>query len=113
MCDCQSYNRPDLGGTVPERVLPYAKYFPNSARDTVCVDDCIADMMEKLWAAGVVTGACCCGHNGQSTIANGRPNVMIVDPRQAQIAHDILAADPRDWWVAFWAGGAPANEGGV
>ena len=32
---------------------------------------------------------------------------MIVDPKQAQLAADILAADHRHWWVEFWAGGCP------
>ena len=104
MCNCISYNAPEWGGTDQEAVLPYQKYFPLSDRDTVCVDACIAPVIEKLWAAGIKTGACCCGHNGKAQICNGMPNVMIVDPSQAQAAFDILAADHRRWWVAFWAG---------
>ena len=94
---------------MPERILPHGKYFPNSPRQTVCVDSCIADVIEQLWEAGIRTVACCCGHNGRSPIANGGPNVMIADPSQAQMAFDILAADPRDWWVTFWAGKATAS----
>lgn len=105
MCDCISYNRSDeSGGSTPEAVLPYRKYFPGSAKETVCVDACIAETIERLWAAGVITGACCCGHNGRSPIANGRPSVMIADPAQAELAFDVLASDPRAWWVQFWAG---------
>jgi len=109
MCECQSYNRPEFGGSVSERILHHGKYFHASARSTICVDDCIADTIERLWAAGVVTAACCCGHNGQSPIANGMPNVMIVDPAQAKVAADILADDARDWWITIWAG----SKGGV
>ena len=104
-CNCISHNARDWGGSDPEVVLPYKKYFPHSERDTVCVDACIAVTMERLWAAGVKTGACCCGHNGKSAIANGRPSVMIVDPSQAQLAFDVLSSDSREWWVQFWAGG--------
>lgn len=105
MCECRSYNAgAELGGSIPERVLPYRKYFPQSDRETVCVDDCIADMIERLWEAGVKTGACCCGHNGQSKIANGHAHVMITDPSQAQLAHSILAQDNRLWWISMWAG---------
>lgn len=107
MCNCLSYNAGgDLGGSAPERVILYRKYFPDSERETVCVDECIADMIEKLWAAGVKTCACCCGHNGQSRIANGNANVMLSDPAQAQLAHEILSRDNRPWWISIWAGGA-------
>lgn len=32
-------------------------------RATTCVDRCIAPLVQALWAAGVVTTGCCCGHN--------------------------------------------------
>lgn len=105
MCDCRSYNGSEyLAGSIPERILPYRKYFPESTRETVCVDDCIADMIVSLWEAGVMTVACCCGHNGHAPIANGNANVMISDPKQAALAHEILSNDSRRWWVTFWAG---------
>lgn len=108
MCDCQSYNGQGVwAGSTPEASLPYGKYFPESGITTVSVDACIAETMERLWVAGVRTGACCCGHNGQSPIANGNPNVMIIDPSQAQTAFDVLASDPRKWWVQLWAGDIP------
>lgn len=111
MCDCQSYNGQGVfSGSVPEKVLPYRQYFPDQPRETVSVDACIADTIEALWAAGVKTGACCCGHGGQSPIANGRPNVMITDPSQAPLAFEVLAKDAREWWVQFWAGGPVAES---
>lgn len=108
-CDCRSYNRPEWGGTTNEVVLDFRAYFPDEKRETVCVDACIAEEIKMLWAAGVKTEASCCGHNGKSSIACGRPNVMISDPSQAQLTHDILRMDGRTWWVSFWAG-AGAQE---
>lgn len=105
MCDCMSYNgQGSIGGQTPERVLNLRTYFPDADRETVCVDACIADTIEKLWAAGVKTVACCCGHNGEVSVANGMPNVMIAGPEYADAAFRVLADDPRDWWVQFWAG---------
>ncbi len=100
MCDCRSHNRPDWGGSTPEVVVDYRQYFPDSQRDTICVDACIVDAMMALWQAGVRTGGCCCGHNRQG----GPPSVFITDPAQAVLANDILAADGRPWQVIFWAG---------
>lgn len=104
MCNCQSYNKPEWGGATPERILNHNQYFPDSSRDTICVDECIADTILRLWAAGVKTAACCCGHNMQSPIGNGHPHVILEDPSQAKLAGDILATDSRSWFVMFWAG---------
>lgn len=100
MCQCISYNRPDLGGTEPEVVLDYAKYFPDTGSPKICVDPCIADVMERLWEAGVRTRGCCCGHNGQLGTA---PTVYIEDPKSAVDAVRVLSEDERDWNVVFWA----------
>tara|TARA_R110000850_G_scaffold238204_1_gene362882 strand:+ start:492 stop:833 length:342 start_codon:yes stop_codon:yes gene_type:complete len=102
MCNCRYASDPATG--VPEAVLDQAKYFPDTGAPQVAVDQCIAEVIERLWAAGVRTGGCCCGHNG--TRGFKQPNVIIIDPSQAKAAHDVLSADPRDWWVLFWAGGA-------
>lgn len=109
-CDCRSYNRPEWGGATDEVILDFRAYFPDEGRETVCVDVCIAEAIEMLWAAGVKTEASCCGHNGKSQVACGKPNVMISDPEQAQIAYDILRMDARTWWVSFWAGAGAQEE---
>ena len=31
---------------------------------TVCVDRCLADEIQGLWALGIRTTGCCCGHGG-------------------------------------------------
>lgn len=101
MCNCQSYNRPESTGSVPEVVLDQARYFPDTGRPRVCVDACIAGMIEALWTAGIRTRACCCGHNGLF----GPPSVFLDDPKDAEAAVSVLATDPREWHVVLWAGG--------
>lgn len=32
-------------------------------RETVAVDACLKDELEKLWSEGVITTGCCCGHH--------------------------------------------------
>lgn len=32
-------------------------------RETVCLDICIANEVMDLWAEGIATTGCCCGHN--------------------------------------------------
>lgn len=105
-CNCISHNRPDLGGTETEAVLPFRMHFAgiHGLRDdlplTVCVDPCIADAMQALWRAGVETAGCCCGHRG----AFGGPSVVIVHPLDAVRAAHVLDQDGRAWQVMFWAG---------
>ena len=43
----------DIPYNSPERPL----------RETVCLDVCIAGEIKSLWARGIVTTGCCCGHN--------------------------------------------------
>lgn len=31
-------------------------------RQTVCIDECLADEIRYLWSKGVKTAGCCCGH---------------------------------------------------
>lgn len=83
-CDCQSYNRPDVGGTTPEIVLSLPAHMVNEGRETICVDACMADVIEALWAEGIETQSCCCGHNG----AFGPPAV-VVHARHAKRARTI------------------------
>lgn len=98
MCDCRYASDPKTG--VPEAVLDQSKYFPNTERPRVSVDSCIADVIERLWEAGVKTGGCCCGHNG----TKGPPSVFLLGPQYAERAFEVLAEDNRDWSVMFWAG---------
>lgn len=61
-CNCKSYNWEV--GSVPERILETPKDW-GIERKTVCIDECIADVVQHLWNNGVVTEGSCCGHNRQ------------------------------------------------
>jgi len=34
-----------------------------TARETFCIDKCIAEEVQSLWDLGITTVGCCCGHN--------------------------------------------------
>lgn len=46
----------------PLKGLITYNYDPNKEKDEVVVDSCLADEIEQLWANGIVTTGCCCGH---------------------------------------------------
>lgn len=94
-CRCQSYNRPDWGGDKPEVILPKPEW--SSRENGVCVDACIADTILMLWANGIVTGGCCCGHNRMP------PSVVLDSAADGQRAIELLRAhDGRKWNVMQW-----------
>lgn len=93
MCDCASYNRPDLGGGVPPVVLTLPPHMEYEGRKTVCVDACIAPVIKILWDAEVVTLGCCCGHNGVWS------RCVIVDPDHAKRARALA---PNDVDIQAW-----------
>lgn len=95
-CECQSYNRPDWGGTKPEVVLPAPSW--SAKTNGICVDECISDAIQMLWANGIVTGGCCCcGHN------QAPPCVLVNDVEDAHRTDDLLREnDGRDWRVMWW-----------
>jgi hypothetical protein len=92
MCDCKSYNRPDWGGTNEEVLI----YNPFDSR-MIPVDPCIAETIRALWDAGVVTCACCCGHN------QGPPSVVLEDTGQGALAREVISrVDARPWKIMVW-----------
>lgn len=66
-----------------------------SSKDNgICVDGCIADAIKLLWANGVKTFGCCCGHNG--AVNNGRPSVYV---DKVERASQLLEHEGRDWMI--------------
>jgi hypothetical protein len=66
-CDCKDV---EIGGyqnqvelPTPPHMLAVGSIGCYSVRPTTCIDRCIADTVQALWAQGVVTTGCCCGHN--------------------------------------------------
>jgi hypothetical protein len=97
MCNCISYNRPDLCSPdgKPEVILPKPAW--SSKEQGICVDACIADAIKMLWANDVVTGGCCCGHN------KWNPSVIVDSAADAHKALNLLVAfDGRPWDVLQW-----------
>ncbi|MEA4862695.1 MAG: hypothetical protein VB042_05255 [Victivallaceae bacterium] len=59
MCNCRSYNK-----QVGQRAERQIDLCHNGEKHTVCVDACIADLIQEINNAGVVTVGSCCGHSG-------------------------------------------------
>ena len=99
MCNCRINSDPTTGE--PEALLDQAKYFPDTQRPIVAVDVCIAGTIERLWAAGIRTRACCCGHNNAIPIC---PNVTLDKASDAEAAQKLLQEDGRAWWISIYSG---------
>lgn len=96
-CNCISYNRPELGGTEAETVLRVPDNLAAQiGRETVCVDPCIADTIKAMWAAGIPTLGCCCGHNGKL------PRTVVVNEAYGAKAKDFLAGRGETMQVMAW-----------
>lgn len=98
MCDCVSYNRPDLCVSDGRREVilqapPHIKGKPHG----ICVDACIADAIRMLWSHEVITTGCCCGHNLYN------PSVIIDGSEDPSYVRSLLAErDGRNWEVGQW-----------
>lgn len=95
MCDCISYNRPEPYQKTPSRILTPSESL-GLGKETICVDACIADQVEAMWAAGVATLSTCCGHNGQFD------RHVVVVPEHAEKAKAALADFPDPLVVYCW-----------
>lgn len=92
-CECFSYNH--RWGTTPERILPAPEW---STKDSICVDECIADTIQYLWDHGHITLSTCCGH--------GRMDNHIVlgedeDPNKVRGTLE-QSGDPREFNLYQW-----------
>ena len=90
-CDCWSYNANE--GVTPNAVLTLP---PNG--QTVCVDACIAHVIEHLWSRRIWTSGCCCGHGKQL------PSVVLSEGAQSipAVFAAIAEVDRREWEVMRW-----------
>lgn len=92
-CDCKSYN--GGFGTVPIVIVKA----PEIHRcDTICLDACIADTIQQLWAHDIVTISSCCGHGEMP------PSVVVCnDTDMAHVDATLKLIDPsRTWQVSQW-----------
>jgi len=78
MCNCISYNRPDLGGSDKEVILIPPEFIGKS---TVCIDSCMVPIILKLWENNILTLGCCCGHNSYF----GPPSVVVEKQQTSKV----------------------------
>lgn len=66
-CDCAGVEMGTFTNQVelptPAHMLSLGRIGCYEMRPTICVDRCIAPAVQALWALGVITTGCCCGHN--------------------------------------------------
>jgi hypothetical protein len=100
VCDCKSYNLNI--GEIKEAVLEVPKHMQGILhKKTVCVDNCIAGSIRKLWENKITTLGCCCGHNIKA------PSVIISDVynkyEEYMFIQNLLKIyDGRNWDVLQW-----------
>jgi hypothetical protein len=93
MCNCKSYNWNI--GEAPGIIM----YCPFIGKD-ISIDNCISDVIKKLWDNNVYTLASCCGHNRTN------PNIVINDcynKRDIEYITGLLKEiDSRQWDIYQW-----------
>lgn len=94
-CDCHSYNG-DFG-SIPERILKAPK---STGKDTICVDECIADVLQHLWTNNIPTLSSCCGHNG----VFGVPSIVLGEgvENYTHVRELIKVIDDRHFELTQW-----------
>lgn len=61
MCSCINIEFGSYGNQVE---LQRPIHMPSTRGiNTICIDKCLEDEILQLWASGIITTGCCCGHN--------------------------------------------------
>lgn len=91
--NCKSYNG-DFG-KLPEVILKAPNW---SSKETICVDNCINDVIEHLWSNGIVTLGSCCGHGKVS------PDIVLGENETdcSRVYKLIEEKDSRSWTLKQW-----------
>ncbi len=105
-CKCISHNQPEDWQTDKSIILtpPFPSRPVGEAEiphKTVCVDYCIAKVIQFLWEKGIYTTGSCCGHNkvNPSVIVSGNKLLSI----QVLVIEGIIKAlDNRSWDIYEW-----------
>jgi hypothetical protein len=69
MCNCNPYLTEteryfqQVVIELPDNQKDKTRRLSDGLSPAVCVDPCIVDEMKTLWANGIQTRGCCCGHN--------------------------------------------------
>ena len=100
MCNCHSYNGDDIDSGKDQEVLLRPPKDFHLDRDSVCVDACIADVIQHLWDNNIQTLNSCCGHNKE------RPSIIlesyVTDDDVKNIREIIRQIDQRDFKLMAW-----------
>lgn len=100
MCDCISVGAPRNWQKSPSVILPTPEFmlpYMRPEKTEIAVDACIAEQIKMLWADGIRTLSCCCGHNAQ------RPSVVVDNEDSIRTKLLLMQIDPRrDWRVEYW-----------
>lgn len=91
-CNCHSYNGQE--GEEKNKIL----LNPFTSKE-VCIDYCIADVIQEIWDQGIHTANSCCGH-GQLF-----PTIVIENRNDGGKIADIIKAfdkKERRWEIKAW-----------
>jgi hypothetical protein len=95
MCNCHSYNWEV--GQEPNVILEAPEW---SHKDTICIDACIASIIQHLWDNGIVTLNSCCGHNKKN------PSIVLTESISENYANAvrriISEVDDREFTLYSW-----------
>lgn len=86
MCNCKNIIPQSKECYAQMVVLDSPDHMPGKKQ--VCVDPCLVDEVKSLWALGVSTTGCCCGHN-----IDGLPKFIgVADediPRMKELGYEV------------------------
>lgn len=95
MCDCFSYQTQK--GLIGQKILDIRKYFPSYHKQKVCIDFCIAEVIEALWKERILTNGSCCGHGKK------QPSIVMENGDQASKAREVISKiDSRNFKLLAW-----------
>lgn len=102
MCNCHSYNRDNQdSGKEQNKILNPKDYFDFQGEEKlICVDACIAHVIEHLWKNKIWTLNSCCGHN------NLDPSIIfdhnMSDEDAKLVKRLIKEVDSREFEILSW-----------
>lgn len=64
-------------------------------RSTVCIDECIVDLIKDLWGKGIKTTGCCCGHFGTLPAQIGVEKEFIKQMKELGYTNDFINSPGR------------------
>lgn len=95
-CNCHSYNK--ANGSTPEVVLKPPEHLID--KESICIDACVAPLIQALWDNNIRTESSCCGHG------KIKPSIVFMShmPQRDLInAKELIdTLDGRDFDMLMW-----------